>query len=1402
MIANNNKTVRPSAAKNLLIFCLSVLFTSAGFANPEGGNVTAGNATISQSPNSTVIQQSSQQAIIEWNSFNIGPKDTTHFQQPTNGIALNRINSQQGMTQIYGQLSATGKIILINAAGIYFGVGSVIHVGGLIASTSNISNANFLAGKYIFDQPSPLHAGIVNDGIIKASDYGLVALIGSSVTNHGMIEVELGSIILATGDKFTLDFYGDQLINFSVDARATAGGKIENSGSLISDGGKILVTAEAAQGVLDNVINMSGVAQARSVAQQGGQIILSASTGNIEVSGKVIASSKKSARGGVIQISAPSITISPVASILANGDLGGGTITLTANKVLVGGELSAMGNTANAPGGNINITANTINLQHGALLNVSGGDAGGTVTLASATDESLAASYLGIDSGVTISANSLDSGTAGTIRLTADTINLAGVVSAQGLGQASIGGDVIVAANSLDAQGATLNVSGNAGGGTVLAKADYINVDAGSSILANALQSGNGGNIDVSADSVTLAGNISAQGLSAPAMGGNIEIAANSFIAEGAALTVSGDAGGGNITINNANPTSYLDIDSNSVIEADALNTGMAGSINLGADEVKISGQVSAQGLSKVSVGGDIQVAANAFIASGATLNVSGGAGGGDVVINADNAYLNIDNRTTILADAGYTGSAGTIHLVADDISIAGEISAQGLSAPALGGTIDIAANSFVAVGATMNVSGGAGGGDVSVSASESYINIDNRSVILANAVDSGNGGDITLLANDVTIAGNISAQGLSAPALGGTIDVAANSFVASGATMNVSSGAGGGSVTVTGASPTSYINIDTHSVIVANAIDSGTAGNVELSATQISIAGNISAQGISPSSFGGSIELAANTFLAEGATMNVSAKTVAGNVTIAGTTPGTNAETINIDALSTLVANVMGDNASAGSIKLYGDDVTVAGSLNTAANGTGSMGGTIGVYGRDLYVTQGAVINANADFVAGDLIIGGNPNANTTSDSVIVSADSTLTAAAVGQANPASNNGTTGGKIEVYATNTAVDGKLDVSASAANGSGQGGEVKILASNTVTVGATAVINAQGNANGGTVFIGGDAHGIGNDPAAQNTIIAAGSLINTASLTHGNGGEVVVWSEGVTNFSGSIVATGGSASGNGADVEVSGKQNLNFQGSANLSATNGSTGTITLDPQNITIQNLGPNTPNSDNSVLTVATLETMLDTANVLVITGSGNEAGNITVANNITWGNANSLTLSAYRDVDINAQITNKAGGSVAVVADNTVDGVGTINFGSNGGIALSGGGTATLTYEPSNNNFRYPNIYASNVSVSNGSSVSYNPLNYVTPEDNQAIISNFSVVPNIMESLGLAMTQVPIEVIVPEGSGTTLAMENNLETITEAIPKQVSVRVIDQPVGSGCGESATCVSKDFVIE
>src|SRR5207253_6613280 len=102
---------------------LSFLLTSGTLANPVLDHVGAGSVSIQQTPNTTTINQSSQQAIINWQSFNIGAQQATHFNQPSGGIALNRISPTQGASQIFGILTATGRIILINPAGIYFGPG-------------------------------------------------------------------------------------------------------------------------------------------------------------------------------------------------------------------------------------------------------------------------------------------------------------------------------------------------------------------------------------------------------------------------------------------------------------------------------------------------------------------------------------------------------------------------------------------------------------------------------------------------------------------------------------------------------------------------------------------------------------------------------------------------------------------------------------------------------------------------------------------------------------------------------------------------------------------------------------------------------------------------------------------------------------------------------------------------------------------------------------------------------------------------------------------------------------------------------------------------------------------------------------------------------------------------------
>lgn len=374
-----------TAIRKLVVLLVSCSMAGLTFANPEGGVVTAGDATITQSPGNTQIQQHSQQAIVEWRSFNIGASEKTQFVQPNaSSIALNRISPNQGASQIYGQLTANGRIILVNQAGIYFGPTARVDVAGIIASTSDITNQNFLNGNYIFDQASSFGGSITNAGQIIAAEHGLVALVGNNVRNDGMIEAHSGNIVLASGNKFTLDFNGDELINFSVD-EASEHANVTNKGTLNADGGRILITAKAAQGVIDNVINMEGVALARSVSEKNGEIILDGHEGTVNVAGTLNASGKK---GGTVKILAKHVRVHAPTVIDASGEMGGGEILIGGNAHGAGPERNALdtivdsGVVLNASaikqgnGGKIIVWSDNNTQFHGDILSTGGMESG------------------------------------------------------------------------------------------------------------------------------------------------------------------------------------------------------------------------------------------------------------------------------------------------------------------------------------------------------------------------------------------------------------------------------------------------------------------------------------------------------------------------------------------------------------------------------------------------------------------------------------------------------------------------------------------------------------------------------------------------------------------------------------------------------------------------------------------------------------------------------------------------------------------------------------------------------------------------------------------------------------------------------------------------------------------
>ena len=179
-----------------LITFLTVLvqlsWSNLAYANPEDAVVAAGQVNIETQQNGMLqVTQTSSNAIVNWSTFNIAAHEHTHFQQPDGGVILNRVNANNGVSQILGQLSATGTVVLVNQAGALFGPHAQVNVTGIITATADISDQNFMQGKYIFDQAGLPSASIVNKGTIIAKNYGLVALIGYNIRNDGLIQGKL-----------------------------------------------------------------------------------------------------------------------------------------------------------------------------------------------------------------------------------------------------------------------------------------------------------------------------------------------------------------------------------------------------------------------------------------------------------------------------------------------------------------------------------------------------------------------------------------------------------------------------------------------------------------------------------------------------------------------------------------------------------------------------------------------------------------------------------------------------------------------------------------------------------------------------------------------------------------------------------------------------------------------------------------------------------------------------------------------------------------------------------------------------------------------------------------------------------------------------------------------------------
>ena len=280
-----------------------VLAPTPGWALWENLTNVSGSATLTNlTSQSQRVDVFDGRYIGGLGSANIAANEAVRVQQPNAAsVALFRVAGQEA-TSIYGLLSANGQIFLVNPSGILFSSSSRVDVGGLTASTLNISNQDFLNGNYRFSQmPGYANAAVVNQGVITAGPGGYVALLGAAVRNEGVIMANLGSIALAAGKAATLDMRGDGLIEFVV-TDAVAGSVtgpsgeslasyVSNTGTLQADGGMVTLTARAVTDVIKSVVNQEGVIRAQPMYDRNGTIVLSGGPeGVVSVSGTIDAS--------------------------------------------------------------------------------------------------------------------------------------------------------------------------------------------------------------------------------------------------------------------------------------------------------------------------------------------------------------------------------------------------------------------------------------------------------------------------------------------------------------------------------------------------------------------------------------------------------------------------------------------------------------------------------------------------------------------------------------------------------------------------------------------------------------------------------------------------------------------------------------------------------------------------------------------------------------------------------------------------------------------------------------------------------------------------------------------------------------------------------------------------------
>ncbi len=887
-------------AAAVLVLSTPAIAQLAPNARPTGGQVVGGQVGISQNAQTTTVQQSSQLGAVNWQSFNVGSAHAVQFQQPNAAATtLNRVVGPDP-SMIAGKITANGNVVLVNQSGVVFSKGAQVDVNGLIVTSTNISNQNFMAGKMVFDQPGSPNARIVNHGQISVKESGLAALVAPSVANHGVINARMGKVVLAGAMTHTVDLYGDGLIAVDVTGQVKQApigpdGKavtvlVTNTGTILADGGTVALTAKAVDGIVNNLVTAGGKIQANTAGGQVGRIELTGVGGGLTIEGDVSAmGAMAGTKGGTVQaLATGDVTVTKTARVNASGQAGGGTAAIGTTLARAAGPA-----VKNAP----------------------------------------AAKSVTIERGATIAADATVNGKGGSVVvLAAGTTRMNGTISARGGWRGGDGGFVEISGKTLASITGKVDVTApNGKSGSILIDPDFLTIV--SDVSGNGDQDGTftgaGGTIvagDPSIGADTLSNGV------LNAFLGDVLLQANQTITVGANVSLTNTPGqsltleaGGTIVVNTG---VVLTVDGNVF-----LGTGGEGQSGA-APAAQPSPLISVLGTIQSNVGvvdlqagtdGVITVGANGLVnaATAATLTATAMNVAGTIV--APNANL--------VATSGTLGLTGTINATSN-ATLNGSAGINAAAGRVIGGGGLLAISQFGAV----NLSNANNAVFASIGLAATSFTLNNTTDLLLGDVTAGTTATVTapsilatgtVTAPNVVLTANTGTLGISgvvdastSVALTGQTGIVGNAGTLIGGALTANSAAGAvdltGSMTVASASggaDTDFRLANTGALDLGN-VTAG--GSVVVAAPTLAVSGIVDATvadltaSVGTLTLTGTVDASASAFLTGQGGIAGSTGRVIGNGTLSAISGG---GAIDLSNANNAVSNVTFDASGAVSV-------------------------------------------------------------------------------------------------------------------------------------------------------------------------------------------------------------------------------------------------------------------------------------------------------------------------------------------------------------------------------------------------------------------------------------------------------------------------------------------------------